>query len=200
MEEIKVTRPVKEAVDNESSITGQFNKVVVKQLERASIEEIHPEVLYLTIPSEWTCIYHQLINYIADAGKGIIDDCSFACKGDGKKLFNCWGLFQSACAAYQQLDYTKANFYYNYVKQQLEDHYKNLGKTIYNGTNYYPITPDGKLKALCSCSNQNVIFKVDIETGKLYQNYLDNKDNKDNGEVFTINDNGHLNVESDNKV
>lgn len=197
MEEIKVTRPVKEAVDNESSITGQFNKVVVKQLERDSIEEIHPEVLYLTIPSEWTCTYHQLINYVADAGKGIIDDCSFACKGDGKKLFNCWGLFQSACAAYQQLDYTKAEFYYNYVKQQLKDYYKNLGKLIYNGTNYYPITPDGKLKALCSCSNQNAIFKVDIETGKLYQNYLDNKDN---GEVFTINDNGHLNVESDNKV
>lgn len=200
MEEIKVTRPVKESVDNESSITGQFNKVVVKQLERDSTEEIHPEVLYLTIPSEWTCTYHQLINYMADAGKGIIDDCSFACKGDGKKLFNCWGLFQSACAAYQQLDYTKANFYYNYVKQQLKDYYKNLGKPIYNGTNYYPITPDGKLKALCSCSNQNVTFKVDIETGKLYQNYLDNKDNKDNGEVFTINDNGHLNVESDNKV
>lgn len=197
MEEIKVTRPVKEVVDNESSITGQFNKVVVKQLERDSIEEIHPEVLYLTIPSEWTCTYHQLINYMADVGKGIIDDCSFACKGDGKKLFNCWGLFQSACAAYQQLDYTKANFYYNYVKQQLEYYYKNLGKPIYNGTNYYPITPDGKLKALCSCSNQNVIFKVDIETGKLYQNYLDNKDN---GEVFTINNNGHLNVESDNKV
>ena len=198
MEEIKVTRPVKEVVDNESSITGQFNKVVVKQLERDSTEEIHPEVLYLTIPSEWTCTYHQLINYVADAGKGIVDDCSFACKGDGKKLFNCWGLFQSACAAYQQLDYTKANFYYNYVKQQLEDYYKNLGKPIYNGTNYYPITPDGKLKALCSCSNQNVTFKVDIETGKLYQNYLDN--NKDNGEVFTIDDNGHLNVESDIKV
>lgn len=197
MEEIKVTRPVKEAVDNDSSITGQFNKVVVKQLERNSNEEIHPEVLYLTIPSEWTCTYHQLINYVADAGKGIIDDCSFACKGDGNKLFNCWGLFQSACAAYQQLDYTKAEFYYNYVKQQLEDYYKNLGKPIYNGTNYYPITPDGKLKALCSCLTQNVIFEVDIETGKLYQNYLDNKDK---GEVFTINDNGHLTVESDNKI
>lgn len=197
MEEIKVTRPVKEAVDNESSITWQFNKVVVKQLERDSTEEIHPEVLYLTIPSEWTCTYHQLINYVADAGKGIIDDCSFACKGDGKKLFNCWGLFQSACAAYQQLDYTKANFYYNYVKQQLEDYYKNLGKPIYNGTNYYPITPDGKLKALCSCSGNNFKFTVDIETGKLYQKYLNDKVN---GEVFTIDENAHLNVESDNKV
>ena len=196
MEEIKVNRPVKE-VNNVNSTTGQYNKVVVKQLERDSTEEIHPEVLYLTIPSEWTCTYHQLINYIADAGKGIIDDCSFACKGDGKTLFNCWGLFQSACAAYQQLDYTKAEFYYNYVTQQLEDYYKNLGKPIYNGTNYYPITPDSKLNDHCSCSNQNVTFKVDIETGKLYQKYLDDRDN---GEVFTIDDDGHLNVESDNKV
>ena len=125
MEEIKVNRPVKE-VNNVTSTSGQYNKVVVKQLERDSTEEIHPEVLYLTIPSEWTCTYHQLINYVADAGKAIIDDCSFACKGDGKKLFNCWGLFQSACAAYQQSDYTKANFYYNYVKQQLENYYDDL--------------------------------------------------------------------------
>lgn len=177
MEEIKVNRPVKEFVDNILSYAGQHNKVVVKQLERDSTEEIHPEVLYLTIPSEWTCTYHQLINYIADAGKGIIDDCTFACKGDGKKLFSCWGLFQSACAAYQQSDYTKANFYYNYVKQQLENYYDDLGKPIYNGTNYYSITPDGKLKALCSCSGQNVTFKVDIETGKLYQKYLDDINN-----------------------
>lgn len=50
MEEIKVNRPVKE-VDDNTSVTGKFNKVVVKQLERDSTEEIHPEVLYLTIPS-----------------------------------------------------------------------------------------------------------------------------------------------------
>ena len=196
MEEIKVNRPVKD-INNVTSTTGQYNKVVVKQLEKDSIEEIHPEVLYLTIPSEWTCVYHQLINYVADAGKSIIDDCSFACKGDGKKLFNCWGLFQSACAPYQQSDYTKAEFYYNYVNQQLEVYYHNFGKPIYNGTNYYPITPDGKLKALCSCSGNNFKFTVDIDTGKLYQDYLYNKDND---EVFTIDNNGDLNVESENKV
>lgn len=195
MEKININRPVKDIVGETD--TGQFNRVVVKPLEKDNTEEINPEVVYLTIPSEWVCTYHQLINYVADAGKDIIDDCSFACKGAGKQLFNCWGLFQSACAAYQQSDYTKAEFYYNYVKQQLEDYYKNLGKPIYNGTNYYPITPDGKLKALCSCSSQHVTFKVDITTGKLYEQYLADTDN---GEVFTIKDNGHLNVESDNKV
>lgn len=197
MKEVKLIRPVKKSVTNTNSYTEQYNKSIVNQLESDGTEEIHPEVLYLTIPSKWTCTYHQLINYVADAGKDIIDDCNFACKGDGKKLFNCWGLFQSACAAYQQSDYTKAEFYYNYVKQQIKDYYKQLGKPIYNGTNYYPITPDGRLKALCSCSENNFKFIVDTETGKLYQKYLDDKDN---GEIFTINDNGNLNVESDNKV
>ena len=72
-----------------------------------------------------------------------------------------------------------------------------MGKPIYNGTNYYPITPDGKLRALCSCSENNFKFTVDIETGKLYQQYLNDKDS---GEVFTIDSGGNLNVESDNKV
>ena len=51
MEEIKVNRPVKGFVDSMTFTAGQYNKVVVKQLERDSTEEIHPEVLYLTIPS-----------------------------------------------------------------------------------------------------------------------------------------------------
>ena len=205
MEQIKVTGfsnpPVEESsgsVYQGSTLIGDtYNKVVTKQISRNSTEEISPEVVYMTIPREWVCTYHQLINYMADAGKAIIDDCSFACEGDGKKLFNCWGLFNSACAAYQQLDYTKAEFFHNYVKQQLEEYYKNLGKEIYNGGNYYPITPDGKLKALCSCSGGNIRFTVDIDTGRLYQEYLDNQDDD---EVFTVQDDGHLNVQSDNKV
>ena len=42
MEEIKVNRPVKEFVDNALSYAEQYDKVVVKQIERDSIEEIHP--------------------------------------------------------------------------------------------------------------------------------------------------------------
>ena len=47
MEEIKVNRPVKEFVDNANPNT--------EQLKSNNTEEIHPEVLYLTIPSDWTC-------------------------------------------------------------------------------------------------------------------------------------------------
>ncbi len=189
------SRPVESI--NDVIDTNNYNKVVVDKDIHPETEEINPEVVYMTIPAEWVCLYHQLINYLADAGKSIIDDCSYACKGDGKHIFNCWSLFNSACAAYQQMDYDKANFYYNYVKEQLKLYYKNLDKDVYNGGNYYPITPDGKLKALCSCTGNNVRFTVDLDTGKLYQEYLNNVDN---GDVFTIADTGNLNVESDNKV
>lgn len=189
------SRPV--GSSNNSINTNLYNKVVVEKELHSETEEINPELVYMTIPAEWVCLYHQLINYLADAGKSIIDDCSYACKGDGKHIFNCWALFNSACAAYQQMDYDKANFYYNYVKEQLKLYYKNLDKAIYNGGNYYPITPDGKLKALCSCTGNNVHFTVDLDTGRLYQEYLNNVDN---GDVFSIADSGNLNVESDNKV
>lgn len=198
MERIKVntisTPPIKDNIPRDSSST--FNKVYTGT-DRNSNIEINPEFIYCTIPKDYVCTYHKLINYLADAGKEIIDDCSFTCKGSGKKLFNCWGLFQAACAAYQQEDYTRANFYFNYVNQQLEDYYKDLGKDIYNGGNYYPITPDGHLKALCSCNNLETRFYVDVETSKLYQEYLETKDD---GETFTITENGNLNVQSLNKV
>lgn len=198
MEKIKVINsyipPVKESIASDSSST--YAKVFTK-VDRDSNIEINPEYVYCTIPKDYVCTYHKLINYLADAGKDIMDDCSFACKGNGKKLFNCWGLFQSACAAYQQEDYTKANFFFNYVNQQLEDYYKDLGKEIYNGGNYYPITPDGHLKALCSCNNLETRFYVDEETNKLYQEWLETKDD---GEVFTVNENGNLQVESNQKV
>ncbi len=201
MKEIKIPNidtanlPVKD-ISDEIDINN-YNKVVVKKHHHPETKEIYPELVYMTIPAEWVCVYHQLINYLADAGKSIIDDCSYACKGDGKHIFNCWALFNSACAAYQQMDYDKANFYYNYVKEQLKVYYKTLDTDIYNGGNYYPITPDGKLKALCSCTGNNIHFTVDLETGNLYEEFLNNKDN---GDIFTINDNGKLNVESDNKV
>lgn len=197
MEKIKVNSyipPVEENVASDSSST--YAKVVTK-INRNDNIEISPEYIYCTIPKDYVCVYHKLINYLADAGKDIIDDCSFACKGNGKKLFNCWGLFQSACAAYQQEDYEKANFYFNYVSQQLEEYYKDLDKPIYNGGNYYPITDDGRLKALCSCSNLETRFYVDEETKKLYQEYLDEKDEHD---IFTVVNDSNLQVESDSKV
>lgn len=159
--------------------------------------EINPEYLYLTIPSEWLCIYHKLLVYMSDFGKTIIDDCTASCKGSGKNIISCWNLFQSALAC-RQLGYDdKANFFIDYIDKQLYNIYKTSENTIYNGTNYYPITPDGKLKALCSCVENNNKFYVDIETGKLYEEFLNSSNN---GVDFSINEDNNLQVTSENRV
>ena len=69
-------------------------------------------------------------------------------------------------------------------------------KEVFNGSNYYSITPDGKLKALVSCQTPNIKFEVDLDTGELYQKYLDEKPDKD---VFVIDDDDLI-VESENKI
>lgn len=185
MSEVYNNRPVEEFDGT------RYNRVYVKDSSDDKIE-IKPEYVYLTIPADYVCVYHKLLAYMADFGKQVIDDCTFSCKGDGRNIYNCWNLFQSACAAKAVGDDTKAEFYMNYVKQQLELTYKHTDKEAYNGGYYYPITPDGHIKAEVSCTTSGVSFKVTEDDYKLLMEF-ENDVNK--GGVFVINDDGHLTVE-----
>lgn len=157
-----------------------------------NIVEINPEYLYLTIPSEYVCTYHKLLVYLADFGKKLLDDCSASCKGNNKTVIDCWNLFQSALAARSLGQERQANLFIDYINKQLDCIYRGSENEVYGGTVYFPITPDGKLKAIVSCSADSK-FYVDTETGELYQHYLDN--NIDN---FSINDDDNLTVVTNN--
>lgn len=172
----------------------RYNQVYAEDKEK--LIEIKPEFLYLTIPAEYICTYHKLLVQLADFGKVLIDDCSALTKGNNKTVIDCWNLFQSALACRTLGQDKQAALFIDYINKQLSNIYKGTNENVYNGGNYYPITPDGMLKALCSCTGGNSTFKVDVETGKLYQTYIENSNN---GETFTIND-GDLIVESNNKV
>ena len=171
----------------------RYNQVYVR--DKSSLVEIQPEFLYLTIPSDYVCIYHKLLVYLADFGKDLLNDCSAGCRGDNKTVLDCWNLFQSAVACRTIGQDKQAALFINYIDKQLSTIYKNTEHSVYNGGNYYAITPDGKLKALCSCIG-DAKFEVDVETGKLYQTHLDNKDEN---QVFTMEDD-NLIVESNNKI
>ena len=73
--------------------------------------EVFPEYIYMTIPSDYVCIYHKLVMYMADFGKEIISDCTTTCKDNAKNLISCWNLFQSAVAAYNLNKKKEAQFY-----------------------------------------------------------------------------------------
>lgn len=172
----------------------KYNEVHVRQEE--VVHEIHPEFLYLTIPADYLCIYHKLLVYLADFGKEMLDDCKASCRDNNKTVLDCWNLFQSAIACRSLGKDREAKLFIDYIEKQLDNVYRGTDAKVYNGTNYYAITKDGILKALCSCDNSNPKFFVDTETGEMYQTSLDATNN---GNVFTVED-GDLNVASENKV
>lgn len=171
----------------------RYNQVYTKDKEQ--MVEIQPEYLYLTIPADYICTYHKLLVYLADFGKDLLDDCSAACKGSNKTLIDCWNLFQSALACRTIGQDKQASLFIDYINKQLEQIYRGTDNKVFNGGNYYPITPDGQLKALCSCVG-DAKFEVDLETGQMYQDWLNNVNNH---ETFTINNNDLI-VEHDSKI
>lgn len=174
-------------------MANRYNQVYVDDKEK--VIEIQPEFLYLTIPADYICTYHKLLVYLADFGKKLLDDCSAVCKGNNKTVVDCWNLFQSALACKSLGQDKQASLFIDYINKQLEQVYRGTDEKVFNGGNYYPITPDGKLKALCSCQGE-AKFMTDVETGQMYQEYLDNKDEN---ATFTIEDNDLI-VENDTKI
>lgn len=161
------------------------NKYISVYVKDENNEEIiTPDYVYLTIPTEWICVYHKLLIIVSNLGKEIIDDCNTICKSNNKLVINCWNIFQSAVACRELGDNEKAEFFINYIIKQLDVIYKTNNEE-YNGTFPITITPDGLLKAVVSCG-EDTKFKVDDETGDLYRQYLEKtKDNK----IYIIEDN-----------
>lgn len=155
-----------------------------------TMEEIYVDQVYLTVPTEWVCVYHKLLVYMADFGKTLVDDCTASCKGNGKNILNCWNLFQSALAC-KELGKTKeADFFIDYIRMQLENMYGGTNNEVYNGSGALTITDDGKLKAIVTCG-ERTRFWVDAETGELYEEYIRSKDSTINytlqGDNLTVN-------------
>lgn len=164
-------------------MSDNYNEVYVLDNEDKNIE-INPKYVYLTIPAEYVCVYHKLLILMADFGKTIVDDCNATCKGNGKNIFNCWNLFQSAIACKELGKDKEAEFFIDYITKQLNNIYKGSDNKCYGGT--FPVSIDnkGELKAIVTCGD-NCIFSVDEETGELYQKWIEGQDD---GKVYTIED------------
>jgi len=163
-------------------MADNYNEVHVKGDAESSSVNIEPEYVYLTIPADYVCVYHKLLTYMADFGKTIVDNCNAICKGNSKNIITCWNLFQSAIACRTLGRDKEAEFFIDYIKSQLELIYKGSGQDVYNSSVPIAITEDGKLKAQVSCIN-GTLFTIDVETGKLYENYLSSKNDS---KVYTV--------------
>ena len=183
-----INNPPVEGMDASTlnAVNSPYNEVYVENDEYDAGTYIDVEVVYLTIPTKWIPTYRKLLSLVANGGKAIIDDCNYGCKGNGSVVFNCWNIFQSACAAYTEGKEDEAELFINYVSKQINAYNKSNGIKV-NDTGFkYTITPDGKVKADGVIEDDVVSLSLDEENKEAYDNY---KANKDNGEVFVKQDN-----------
>lgn len=151
--------------------------------------EVNPEYVYLTIPSDWVCIYHKLLGYLADFGEAAIKDCQSACKGKNLYVIQCWNMFQSAIACRALGDEDKANLFIKYITAQLDNIYNSSEVQQYSGEFMAPITEDGDVIARITCGQGQIHFYVNGEDGELYEEHI----NKDGiNKVYQISDDNEL--------
>lgn len=152
-----------------SYIEKGYNEVYTADNSNDSFE-IESDVCYLTIPADWIPTYRKLLMFVADYGKHILDDCNIACKGTGSIVFNCWNLFQSACAAYTMEDFEKAVLFKDYVDKQINLVDKEVNDTTFK----YTVTPDGSIKVNGNIIDNKVSFTTNKSTYEKYKEWIDN--------------------------
>lgn len=161
-------------------MNDNINNPPVGSIDTSSLNtesNVDVEVVYLTIPTKWIPTYRKLLSLIANGGKAILDDCNYGCKGNGSVVFNCWNIFQSACAAHAEGKEDEAELFINYVSKQINAYNKSNGIKV-NDTGFkYTITPDGKVKADGIIEDNVVSLSLDKENKESYANYQASKDN-----------------------
>ena len=165
-------------------MNDNINNPPVGSIDNPSLNteyNVDVEVVYLTIPIKWIPTYRKLLSLVANGGKAIIDDCNYGCKGNGSVVFNCWNIFQSACAAHAEGKEDEAELFINYVSKQINAYNKSNGIKVNDTSFKYTITPDGKVKADGVIEDDVVSLSLDKENKEAYNNY---QANKDNGKVF----------------
>lgn len=148
--------------------------------------EVNPKYVYMMIPTEYVCVYHKLLVYLADFGKALLSDCSAACRGNSKTIVDCWNMFQSALACKALGRDKEAQLYIDYIKAQLKLVYKGTGKEVYDDAFIAPLDRFGHLHGIVSCGDV-VKFMVDPETGELLEQTTEDADHvfvRDDEEVI----------------
>lgn len=161
-------------------MNDNINNPPVGSIDTSSLNteyNVDVEVVYLTIPTKWIPTYRKLLSLIANGGKAILDDCNYGCKGNGSVVFNCWNIFQSACAAHAEGKEDEAELFINYVSKQINAYNKSNGIKVNDTSFKYTITPDGKVKADGVIEDDVVSLSLDKENKEAYDNYQTSKDN-----------------------
>ena len=140
------------------------------------------ELIYLTIPQEYSIIYNRILQCLLDAGIELIKNCSCECKNNKIKiLYDCWFAFQSAIAAKKLQREKEASLIIKYISAQL-DLLCGCDSGIEEPCSCKIVEVDfetGILKVESECETCNIpIFYINPNNGNLYSEYEANSGSK----------------------
>ena len=123
-----------------------------------------PEYVYTTIPAEYVCVYHKILELLADYGEDMLKDCKASCTDKNSNVIDCYNMFNAAVAARSIGKEKLAETLIYYIKAKLNQIYKGKDGNI---GYVFPIDDKGKIKAFVSC-NDRPKFYINADNGALY--------------------------------
>ena len=82
--------------------------------------------IYLTVPTEYKCVYYNILDVLGNLGRDLLSACTATCKGRAINGIACYNMFNAACAAYYLGQVKLARTLISYIKAQLEISCDNL--------------------------------------------------------------------------
>lgn len=114
--------------------------------------------IYLLIPENYYSIYYILITLISKYHKEIKTKENIY---PYKQILDCWNLFQAAIIAYSLEYYKDANFFINFINEQINKLNINIDIPLIIEIN------NGIIYKYINGNNKDMLFKVDVNIGQL---------------------------------
>lgn len=127
----------------------------------SSLQEVNLEYIYVTIPADYVCVYHDIMQLLADYGIEMLKDCKASCTKRNSNVIECFNIFNAAVAARKLGKNKLAETLIKYIKAKI-----NQIKGSSSETSEFTLNIDGEgtIQVLTKCSNNECVMLADAET------------------------------------
>lgn len=126
----------------------------------ADLQEVTLEYIYVTIPADYVCVYHDIMQLLADYGIDMLKDCKASCTSRNSNVIECFNLFNAAVAARKLGNVKLADLLIKYIKAKicsLRDGSSEAEFTL-------NIDGEGDIQVYVKCTDEECKMLADQET------------------------------------